>query len=248
MKYIGLKNYITLAKDFDFWFSFRNNLIIIILSMIGQIGIAFVICSILMTKVLKFKELHRTVIFMPVVLSAVIIGFLWSMIYNKDLGLLNWFLNTFGLKNLIKPWLDDPRYVIYSVTIPLIWQFIGFYLVIFMAAAESIPKEIFEAADIDGATGVKKSIYITLPLMLSPLKVAVMLCISGNMKVFAHIYVMTGGGPGKSSMVMAQYAYNNSFIMFKFGYGSAISIGILILSMTLILISRKLMGGNKNEI
>lgn len=116
-----------------------------------------------------------------------------------------------------------------------------------MAAIQSIPKDIFEVADIDGATGIKKSLYITLPLLYDTLKVAIMLCISGNMKVFDHIYIMTGGGPGKSSMVMAQHAYNNSLIMFKLGYGSTISIGILFLSLTLILLSRKIMGGNKNE-
>ncbi len=247
MEFVGLGNYIDLVQDGDFWFSFKNNVMIIMLSILGQVGIAFVVSALLMSKLLKWREFHRVVIFLPVVLSAVVIGFLWTIIYSKDMGLLNWLLKALHLESFIIPWLDDPRYVIYTVTIPLIWQYIGFYLIIFMAAMQSIPKDIFEVADIDGATGIKKAVYITLPLLYDTLKVAIMLCIAGNMKVFDHIYVMTGGGPGKSSTVMAQYAYDNSFVMFKLGYGSAISIGILVLSLALILLSRKLMGGNKNE-
>ncbi len=243
MRFVGLSNYAELIKDTDFWLSFKNNVIITLLCIVGQIGIAFVLAALMTTRVLKFKEFHRTVIFLPVVLSAVVIGFIWTLMYNQQIGILNWVLRAIGLESLIKPWLDDPKIVIYSVSVPLIWQYIGFYLVILMASLQSIPKEIFEAAEIDGADGFKRTIYIILPLLADTLKVSVMLCIAGNMKVFDHICVMTGGGPGKSSMVMAQYAYNNSFIMFKLGYGSTISVGILILSLAIILLSRKLMGG-----
>jgi len=245
MKFVGLSNYIQLIHDYDFWFSFKNNLIITLLCIIGQIGIAFILAALMTTQALKFKEFHRTVIFLPVVLSPVVIGFIWMLMYNQQIGILNWVLRAIGLGTLVKPWLDDPKLVIYSVSVPLIWQYIGFYLVILMASLQSIPKEIFEAAEIDGADGFKRTIYVILPLLSDTLKVSIMLCIAGNMKVFDHIYVMTGGGPGKSSMVMAQYAYNNSFIMFKLGYGSTISVGILVLSLVIILLSRKLMGGSE---
>lgn len=247
MRFVGLTNYSQLLIDYDFWFSFKNNLMITLLCIVGQIGIAFILAALMTTRVLKFKEFHRTVIFLPVVLSPVVIGFIWMLMYNQQIGILNWVLRALGLGFLIRPWLDDPNLVIFSVSIPLIWQYIGFYLVILMASLQSIPKEIFEAAEIDGADGFKRTVYIIFPLLSNTLKVAIMLCIAGNMKVFDHIYVMTGGGPGKSSMVMAQYAYNNSFIMFKLGYGSTISIGILILSLVIILLSRKLMGGKHNE-
>ncbi len=247
MKFIGLKNYQYLIKDMDFWNSFKNNLVIILLSMVGQVGIALVITALMISKLLKFKAVHRNIIFLPVVVSAIVVGFLWTIMYNKDYGLLNFLLKSVGLGSLIKPWLDNPKYVMFSVSIPIIWQYIGFYLVIFLSAVQGISPDIYESADLDGAVGIKRSIYITIPLLKDTLKVAVMLCIAGNMKIFDHIYVMTGGGPGTSSMVMAQYAYINSFIMFKLGYGSAISIGILVLSLTLILLSRKLWGGKDNE-
>ncbi|AZT89309.1 sugar ABC transporter permease [Caldicellulosiruptor changbaiensis] len=245
MRFVGLSNYIQLIHDYDFWFSFKNNLIITLLCIIGQIGIAFILAALMTTRVLKFKEFHRTVIFLPVVLSPVVIGFIWMLMYNQQIGILNWVLRAIGLGSLVRPWLDDPKLVIYSVSVPLIWQYIGFYLVILMASLQSIPKEIFEAAEIDGADGFKRTIYVILPLLSDTLKVSIMLCIAGNMKVFDHIYVMTGGGPGKSSMVMAQYAYNNSFIMFKLGYGATISVGILVLSLAIILLSRRLMGGSE---
>lgn len=247
MNFIGLKNYLRLFQDKYFWLSFKNNLVIVLLSIVGQVGFAFVLASFINSKILKAKGFHRTVIFFPVVLSAVVIGFLWTMIYNRDYGLLNWFLKTLHLESWIKYWLDNPKIVLYTVTVPLIWQYIGLYLVIFMSAMQGIPQEVYEVAEIDGATGIKKAIHITLPLLYDTILVAIMLCIAGNMKVFDHIYVMTGGGPGKSSMVMAQYAYNTSFSMFKLGYGSSISMGIFILSLTLILLSRKLLGGLSND-
>lgn len=247
MVFVGLRNYLRLLEDPVFWYSFKNNLIIVTLSILGQVGLAFVLASLLHSKVLWVKGFHRTVIFFPVVLSSVVIGFLWSMIYSRDYGILNWLLQSIHLRSWIRNWLDDPGIVIYSVTVPLIWQYIGLYLVIFLSAMQGISKEIYEVAEIDGATGVKKAFHITLPLLSGTFLTAIMLCIAGNMKVFDHIYVMTGGGPGRSSMVMAQYAYNNSFGMFKFGYGSAISVGILVLSLTLVVISRKLFGGLGNE-
>lgn len=244
--FLGFENYIELMGDRDFWHSFGNNLFIIIASVIGQIGIPLLFTGLFTSRYLKFKEFHRTVIFVPVVLSAIVVGFLWSIIYNKDMGLLNWLLRYMGMEHLIMGWLDNPKIVLTSVTIPLIWQYIGLYLVIFMAALQSIDQSVLEVSEIDGAIGFSKLWYVILPQIKGAIGVSIMLCISGNMKVFDHIYVMTGGGPGTTTMVMAQYAYKNTFGMFRLGYGSAISVGILILSLFLIVISQRLLGG-KND-
>ncbi|NGP45428.1 sugar ABC transporter permease [Bacillaceae bacterium SIJ1] len=245
LQFIGLDNFVTLMQDKVFWISFSNNLYIIVMSIIGQIGIAFLISVLLTRSWVKWRQFHRTVIFIPNVLAAVIIGFLWSMVYNQDYGLLNYLLKTVGLESWISPWLDDPNIVMASVTVPIVWQFIGFYLIIFMSAMQNISEELYEAAKIDGASGWKQTWYITLPMLKGTIKVAIMLCIAGNMKIFDHIYVMTGGGPGYSSTVMSQYAYDVSFDRFELGYGSAVSIGMLILSLILILISQ-LIGRREN--
>jgi len=139
---------------------------------------------------------------------------------------------------LAKPWLDNPNTIISVVSIPLIWQYIGYYMVIIMAAMTSIDPSIYEMAELDGATGIQKAVKITLPLIKGSIAVAVMLCIAGNMKIFDHIYVMTNGGPGTSSMVMALQVYKTTFIKNQFGYASAMSIGILVLSLGLVGISR----------
>lgn len=246
-QFIGLENYKALIRDEIFWFSFKNNLIITILCVIGQIGIALIIATILNSRSAKFKQFHRAVIFFPVILSTVIIGFIWTIMYNKDFGLINWLLHFLKLDFLILQWLDNPKYVIYSLCAPIIWQYIGYYMVILMAGMTNISSEIFEMAEIDGATGWKKLFYITMPLIKNTLGVCIMLCIAGNMQVFAHIYVMTSGGPGTSSMVMAMHSYSKSFTQYQLGYGSAISIGILILSLTLVIITRKIIGGKKVE-
>jgi len=245
--FIGLDNFKMLLQDEIFWQAFKNNLLITLLCVIGQIGFALTISSLLSTKFVKFKNIHRSVIFFPVVLSTIIIGFIWTMMYNKDYGIVNWFLQFLHLDFLIKPWLDDPKIVMLSISLPIIWQYIGYYMVIIMAGMTNISNEVFEMAEIDGATGFKKLIHITLPLLKNTIMVCIMLCIAGNMQVFSHIFVMTSGGPGTSSMVMAMYSYEKSFSQYQLGYGSAISIGILVVSLAMVFISRKLLGGKNDD-
>jgi raffinose/stachyose/melibiose transport system permease protein len=242
--FVGFENYLALAQDGAFWSAFLNNVRFILWTVIGQIGIAFVVSMLMVSKTLKLGNFHRTVIFFPVILSAVVVGFLWRIIYNKDYGLLNLGLTSAGLSGLIRPWLDDPSIVIASLAIPKIWQYIGYYMVILLASIQSIDKSILESAEVDGAVGWKKSVHVVIPLIRNTLIVTVMLCISGNMKTFDQIFVMTGGGPGNSSQVVAMYAYQVSMERMRYGYGSAVAIGILILSMSLIILSR-VIGSNK---
>ena len=243
--FIGLLNYLELLGDQEFWEAFQNNLAFILWTVIGQIGIAFLIAMLLQSSVLKFKNFHRTVIFFPVVLSAVVVGFLWRIMYNSRFGIVNFLMNGAGLGKFIHLWLDNPDIVIGSLAVPKIWQFIGYYLIILLAAIQGIDKSILEVAQLDGATGWKKSVYIVIPLIKNTLLVTVMLCISGNMKTFDQIFVMTGGGPGTSSQVVALYAYNVSMNRMRYGYGSTVAIGILVLSLVLILLSR--LAGRKEE-
>ena len=195
----------------------------------------------------KFKAFHRYVMFFPVVISPVVIGLMWQLIYNKDVGLLNYLLTHLGLGNLIRPWLDDTSIIMYTVSIPVIWQYVGFYLIILTGAVGSIPKEIFESVEIDGATGLKRSIYVTIPLIYHSLKICIMLSTIGSMKAFDHIMVLTGGGPGTASSVMGLYAYNKTFLTSQLSYGNTIAIGILILTLAVAMPVRLLLGGKRYE-
>ena len=155
-------------------------------------------------------------------------------IYLVIACIINWFLKTIGRPDLCKVWLNETDKVMLLVSIPLIWQFIGYYMVIMLSAIASIDGEVFESAEIDGANGMQKAWYITLPLIKNTMLVCITLCIAGNMKAFDNIFVMTKGGPGTASMVMAMYGYQISFNQSNMGYGSCISVGIFVLSLLVI--------------
>lgn len=250
MVFFGLKNYQLLFKDTAFWDAFQNNILITVLCVVGQIGLAFIFSCILNTRFIKVKSLHRVVSFFPSTISAVIVGFVWMFIFNYDYGLLNSILRALNLGDLASAWLDNPDTIIPIVSIPLIWQYIGYYMAIILSAMTSIDSSIYEVAEIDGASGFKRAIYITLPLIKDSLIVATMLCIAGNMKIFDHIYTMTNGGPGTSSMVMALDVYKTTFIKNRYGYASAMSVMIMILTMGIIGIIRlggRLISGRKEK-
>lgn len=238
----GIQNYIKLIKDDIFWSAFTHNIYLVIACIIGQIGLAFIFVLMINSRYTKLKGIHRTFGFFPSTISAVSIGFIWTMIYDYKRGLLNWLLDLVGKGDSAKVWLNEPKLVMLLIAIPLIWQFIGYYMVILLSAISSIDQEIFEVSELDGANAFQRAIYIVLPLIKNTLLVCVTLCIAGNMKAFDHIYVMTSGGPGNSSMVMALYGYKVSFDQQNMGYGSAISIGIFVLSLIVILGSQKLVG------
>ncbi|PXV93393.1 carbohydrate ABC transporter membrane protein 1 (CUT1 family) [Lachnotalea glycerini] len=244
-KFIGLHNYITLIKTPDFWLVTRNTLILCIVCTIGQVGIALLIAFLMTFKKLRFKTFHRAVIFFPVVMAAIVVGYVWRFIYNSNYGLLNTFLMRIGKADWIRYWLDDKSIVLGMVSIPVIWQYIGLYMIILMSAISAIPQEVFECAEIDGCTGYKKSIYITLPMIWDTLKICIILCASGTMKIYDHLVALTNGGPGRATESLAMYCYEYTFKFGNFGMGAAIAVTILIFAFTIAGIIQLVMGGKK---
>lgn len=245
--FLGLGNYSRLLGDSIFGKALLNNFILAACCVVFQVGIAFIIASLICSKGLKLKSFHQFAIFMPVVLAPVVVGFLWKIIYNQDYGLLNFLLHSVGLESWIRPWIDDVDIVMKCITVPIVWQWIGLYVVIFVSAMKNIPEEIFESAALDGAGGIKKAFFITWPMTMDTVKISVILAVSGCMKIFEHIYIITSGGPGTASMVGAMYAYKTSFIKQRFGYGSTISVGIMAVSLTLVLICNVIFGKGKKK-
>lgn len=233
-QFIGFNNFIAVIEDQVFLQSLKNNIFLTVVCLIGQIGIAFILAIMLNGRFARWKSFHRTMSYFPAVLSAVIIGFIWNLIYDYNYGLLNTFLKLLGNQDKVQAWLNNDKLVLWLVAVPLVWQYIGYYMIIIMSALSSVDPQIFEVAEIDGASGWKKAVYITLPMVKNTLIVCVTLCIAGNMKIFDLIYAMTGGGPGTASSVMAMYAYKTSFLSYKMGYGSAMSIVILVVSLALV--------------
>lgn len=246
--FTGLQNYITLFNDPNVWIALKNNLFLVAVSLVGQIGIAFVLACILSSSKTILAGLCRTVIYFPVTISAVVIGYVWKMVFDYNYGIVAKLLEFVGRSDLIAPWLGQESTVMLCVCIPLIWQYVGFHLVILVSAMTSIDQDIYESSSIDGAGAVQKAVYITLPMIRNTLLICVFLCISANMKVFDHIMTLTNGGPGFASNVLALYAYNVSFSQMNMGYGSAISVFILAITIILFLVSNGVMAvGRKKE-
>ena len=237
--FTGLTNYITLFHDGTFWQAFGHNIYLVVACIIGQIGIAFVLVLMINSKLVKCKGVHRTFGFFPSTISAVCIGLIWNMIYHNKYGILNWFLKAIGRPDLCQVWLNNSKLVMLLVTIPLIWQYIGYYMVILQSAIASIGTDVLESAEIDGANGVQKALYITLPLIKNTVLVCITLCIAGNMKAFDNIFVMTKGGPGTSTMVPAVYMYEQGFSYRRMGYCSALGTILFLLIMLLTVFNNK---------
>jgi raffinose/stachyose/melibiose transport system permease protein len=174
-------------------------------------------------------------------LSSVVVGLLWSTFMNPQVGILNIILQKIGLSKFAVDWLGDPKYAMFSVCLVIVWQFFGYYMLIFLAAIQNIPEELMEAAEIDGASEFRKLTSITMPMLWPTIMTTVVLCISGSMRSFDLVYVMTQGGPANATELMATYMYNKTFSVYKYGYGSAVSLVIFLISFSLILMSQKLL-------
>lgn len=244
--YIGMRNFSEILADNVFWLSFKNNLLIVVASVFGQIPIGLLLAVILNQK-LKGASFFRSVFFIPMILSTVVVGLLWSTVLNSQVGIVNSFLKMIGLENLAQDWLGDPKLAMFTVCMVIIWQFIGLYMIIFLAALQNIPRDVIEAAAIDGANEWQKMFLIILPMLWTTLKTAVVLCIAGSMRSFDLVFVMTQGGPAHATELMTTYMYNKTFSVYKYGYGSAVSLVIFVISFGFILASQKLMGKSKIE-
>ena len=238
-RYIGLENFRRIFTDPVFWKSLQNNLLVVAASIFGQIPLG-IIAAVALSGKLKGASIFRTAFFIPMILSTVVVGLLWTTILNSQVGLLRILLLSLGFQNT-PDLLGNPASAIYTLCFVIVWQFIGLYMIIFLAALQNIPKDISEAADIDGANELIKFGRIHLPLLWPTIASAVVLCISGSMRSFDLIFVMTEGGPAHATEVMATYMYNKTFAVNQYGYGSAVSLVIAAISFTFISISRTLL-------
>ncbi|MCE4050529.1 sugar ABC transporter permease [Bacillus sp. Au-Bac7] len=231
-EFIGLANYIDQFQDADFWKALGNTVYYTILVIPVSIALSLAV-AIALNKI-KGKNFYRLFYFMPVVTSSVSIGVIWMWILNGDFGILNQILVNFGIKGPM--WLTDTNWVMPSIAILSIWWGLGHNMVIFLAGLQGISKSYYEAAEIDGATKWQKLRHITLPL-LSPTTffIAIMAIIS-SFQVFDQAYVMTSGGPAKSSYTFVYHIYEAAFVDFKMGISSAAAmvLFVIILAFTLI--------------
>lgn len=199
-----------------------------------------VLLGVFLNTELRGYRLFRVAYFIPCVISTVVIGIVWSLIYDPYAGLFNQLLTWMHLHSWTRNWLGDPNIALNSVSFVNIWQWYGYLLVIVMAGLKIIPGDIIEASRMDGANAFQKFIYITIPSIKWTLQVCVILIITGVLKIFDLVYVMTGGGPIHSTEVMTTFMWRISFVSANFGAGNAAAVVVLAISFVLTLISLKL--------
>lgn len=225
--FIGLKNYSDMIADTRLLNSVKNSFLYVGLSLFIQLPISLIL-ALVVSNVKRGEKFYRTVYFIPVIISGVVIGQLWQKIYNGDYGLLNAALGALHLESLKQDWLGQESTALLCAFIPNLWQYVGYHMLIMYAGIKSISPDIVEAARIDGATRVQTAFRITIPLLRPILKVCVTFSLIGALKIFDLVYVLTGGGPFFSTEVPTVYMYKTIFDSFHYGYGSAISIFVIL--------------------
>ena len=228
--FVGFANFVEAFGDEDFRNAIVNNIYFIVFSVFIQVPL-IIFFAILIGGVRKFQGFYKTTVFMPSILSTSVIGILWGFIYQPEVGLLNNVLGQLGIEPIY--WLSDTKWAMICVLVTNAWQWMGFYIVLVLAAILAIPRELNEAAAIDGANGFQQAVRITVPLIRPIISVVVMLSIAGAMRVVDIVLVMTGGGPVGATEVMASYMVTNAINYGEYGFGTAIS--IIIFAFALIL-------------
>lgn len=222
MTWVGLQNYRLLLRDDIFRRAIANNVIYAVAVTVSKNALGFLLAVLVNAERLRGRTFFRTILFMPVTMSFVVVGLLWSWIYNPLFGLLNASLKAMGLGFLIRDWLSDPGIALWSIILVDTWKWLGFHMVILLAGLQSIPTELYEAAYVDGASSWRQFWGITVPLMMPVLTVSVMLSLMGAfVRNFDLVYVMTGGGPAHVTEVVLTWLHTQAFGFARMGYGAA---------------------------
>ncbi len=229
--FVGLDNYSTAVHDPVFWHSLWNNVLYAVVSLVFQVGLALVLAAVLEEVVhQRLRGLLRTIYFIPATISITVAGILFSFVYNPQIGLLNRGLSAVGLGSLTQDWLGEPSTSIWGIIAMSQWQSIGYTAVLFVVAIQRVPRELYEAAKVDGSGHLRTFFSITVPLLREMTTLVVILTISGAFLVFNEVMVMTGGGPSNSSHVLGTWLYYNAFLADNMGYASAIATVIFVIT------------------
>lgn len=242
--FIGFENYQRLLSDQIILKSLINTLILMVGCVIFEVGLALVL-AVLVDSIKRGFKFFRMVFFFPVVISGSAIGLMFYLVFQYEYGLLNNILAMFGMENI--NWITE-KTAMYLVLIPVLWQYVGFYFVIFLTAIASVPDDIYESAMLDGITGLKKTIYITIPLIKNVIVTTLGLVVAGSLKVFDIVFVMTNGGPLDASQLLSTYLYQQAFVFNNQGYASAIAVLIIVLGLVIYVLTTKFAQGKEDVI
>ncbi len=235
--FVGINNFITLFQSDKFYQAFQNSILLIVLVTIVTFALAIIFAAILTREKIKGQTFFRVVFYIPNILSVVVISAIFSAIYDPTQGLLNSFLNLFrgqaGAENPIL-WLGSQKLVIYSIVIAMVWQAIGYYMVMYMASMANIPDSLYESAALEGAGRIKQFFSITLPLIWTNIRTTLTFFVISTINMsFLFVKAMTNGGPDGASSVFLSYMYQEAYTNSSYGYGMAIGVVVFVFSFAL---------------
>lgn len=221
-KFIGFKNYQVLLKDKFFFIALKNTFIILIGITITILPLSFIV-ALLLEKPFRGSGAVQSMIFAPNVIAPILVGLIWLFILDPKMGMINAILRSIGLSDYQQQWIGGKTLTPYSVAFVYLWQVLGFYTTINMAGLRSIPADIYEAAEIDGANYFQRIRKITIPMMKNTIVINTILIITGGFKIFETVKQLTNGGPNHMSDVLVTYMYDTTFTSSRYGYGMAIA-------------------------
>lgn len=242
--FVGFGNFMHAFSNEVFWTSLMNTFTYSILSVVIAFVLGFSL-ALLMNRDFFGKQVIRVVMMLPILIVPVVIALLWRLLYNGQFGIIPYLLNRAGVITQGQTPIAMPNYALLSVIVVSIWQVTPFYFLVLYAGLKSIPIEQYEVAKIDGAGKVQEFLYITLPWLRPVIVVVLLITFIDAFKVFDHIYILTGGGPGNQSEVISYYVYRQSFNLFQVGYGSAVA--FIVLAIECILTAIFLMAVSKRK-
>ena len=233
-EFIGLQNFKTLMEDKNFLEAMQNTILIIVMVMIFTIVFAILFAAILQRGKFKGKNFFRVIFYIPNILSIVVIGGIFGAIYDPSNGLLNTFLEAVHLDFLTHKWMGEPKIVIYSIIFALVWQAIGYYMVMYMSGMSAIPEDLYEAASLDGSSEINTFFTVTLPLIWTNIRTTLTFYIISTINLsFLFVQIMTDGGPNGKTEVFLNYMYKQAYGNGAYGYGMAIGVVVFIFSFVL---------------
>ncbi len=238
--FTGLDNFGYLIDDPQFIRAFQNTIFLLVVVSIVTLAGGLALAGVMTQGSLKLRNFYRFVLYLPSVLSIVVIAAIFAAIYDQENGLLNGSLFSLGLDGLTRVWLGDPDVILFSIAFAMVWQSLGYYLVLYMAGMTSIPSEVYEASALDGATSFRQFFEITLPLVWETIRTSLTFFIISSVNLsFVLVRALTNGGPSGSSETLLGYMYKQAYTNSAYGYGMAIGTVIFLFSFaTAAIISR----------
>jgi multiple sugar transport system permease protein len=235
--FVGVHNYVKLVKDSVFLISLRNTALYTLIYVPISLFLGFIF-ALLLNDDFPGRNFFRMAIFVPSVISLVVESIIWLLILSaQPSGLMNRIISVFGIPP--QGWLSDPKLALISVAVFMIWRSFGYNMLLYLAAMQSIPAELYEVAELDGAKSWQKTFYVTLPMLKPTTFFLTVTSIISSFQIFTPIYIMTGGGPGYSTTTIVNYLYQKGFQEFEMGYASAISYVLFVILIILTVIQKK---------